>query len=332
MKRLFPPPCVDARRRGAFSVLVKRHLSLFAAACVLAVGPPAPSVEAAPGRAGCVTTAERIKGEALQALVTGPAETLLARDIARAEREFEALLAGRSGLEAADTLTAFASELNTAYSNGDPLQAEANAKAVVYARRALDEFIALYGEEHAEVALAWQTLGELSSRADPSDPDNLALGAFDTAYRMSAKVVGATEYETALYLHQLAKAWGRPNRVGGDAARIIQVAGWFEQALTVTASLTCKPDMPQFQLLEYMDTMTLNGRPRDAIGAFQRWQARIPGWEFAAAQAGMTMRDAGYGEEARELMRIADMEWFGRDAASPDEDAQDASSVSPPRP
>lgn len=217
---------------------------------------------------------QRVSYDQFMAMVAGPALRLDTGDIAGAETEFETLLArqaarhGAQSLAVADHLTAFGLALFT-QPEPEPLQAEMKRRSLLYFRRAIPAYRAVFGPDHAEVALAIGTYADGALRIAPEDPPRDLDAALDEAHRIYAARHGATDLVTAVTLLRLAAVRGAPSRTNGDPAAIEAAAAVYRRTIPTFEAAPYSAVAPNvFSAYLGMARMyLLNGRPAEAAAA-----------------------------------------------------------------
>ncbi|HEX6742531.1 MAG TPA: tetratricopeptide repeat protein [Sphingomicrobium sp.] len=180
-------------------------------------------------------TKDRLPDAKMERLAAQPMAVVRSEGVAAGKAAFERLLAdtrmrkGPRSVEAADLLTAFAVELYL--ENPEPGSAEYEA-AREYLKDAVPAYVAAFGPNHPEVALALNTRADIERKQSPDDPSPLVDSLLQQALRIRMKSLGPSNAETAANLAQLASISALPKRLERDPNGLATADSYYRRAIT----------------------------------------------------------------------------------------------------
>lgn len=255
-------------------VFLALALPLVASAAVAQTAPPSPINRPAAG----AETKDRMSNEDMRALVRRPVDEILSGEVARGERDFEALLQARSrdtgpaSVEVADTITAMGVTL---YSDARDQNNDAmKRKSVAYLARAITAARAAFGPDHPEVALALNDYADVERKIDHADPPPDVESSLEEAYRIRLAALGPWNAETGATLAYLGQVKGLPSRTKGDAGKVAQAAALLSRAIEIANhNLVSKPGDPAWMYLSLAYLYVANHSLPRALSNFSKSEA-----------------------------------------------------------
>ena len=199
----------------------------------------------------------------MREIVKGPMQAVQARDLARGEREFEALLAattarqGVHSLEVGDALMSFGVEV---------FAAGYREQAVDYVKRAVDAYRTARGPDDVEVAVALHSYADLMTELHPDSLNASAIAAAQEALRIRRLKLGPGDIETAGAYVTLGRLRGAPVNTAGDQARIAEAATLIRSGIAIYArSANAAPDEVPGAYLLLAELYARNGQAADTL-------------------------------------------------------------------
>jgi hypothetical protein len=210
-------------------------------------------------------TKERRDDEALKRQLATPLASAKAGDMARADREFQAILAevktqhGANSLQAADIVSAFGVELYN-------LERKTEAKA--YLKRAIAAYRAATGPDNPEVAVSEHDYANIELDLDPDAVSPELVEAVRDALRIRRKSLGEANAETAVTYVLLGRITGDPKLTQGDDARIKAAADLIRTGAAELAKIeTAKPGDRASASYRLAELYAHNGRSAETLAA-----------------------------------------------------------------
>ena len=179
-------------------------------------------------------TKDRLPVEMMERLVAEPMAVVRSDGLEAGEAAFDRLLAdtkarkGPRSVEAADLLTAFAVELYLENHEPDSPELEAARR---YQKDAIPAYVAAFGPNHPEVALALNTQADLEREQSPQDPPPSVDSELRQALQVRARSLGPTDPETVATLVQLADIRGLPERLKRDPNGVAAADSLYRRAI-----------------------------------------------------------------------------------------------------
>lgn len=230
-------------------------------------------------------TADRLPSARTARLVAGPMGLVEKKDMAGAQRLFEADLTrakAKGGLQAADLLYAFAAQLWIH---------NHKAESIVYRRRAVEAYRAA-APGSPELALALSKLGHTLWDRTPSHPPPEAVAALREALAIREKTLGRGNAETGLSYMALGAVEGLPAHTGRNPAKVAQAGEKIRLAIRL---LSAAPNVDQDDLPNArVALVNLYARNGDAAAALKA------ATELAAAEPNVSAEELRGSAEAFE--------------------------------
>lgn len=179
-------------------------------------------------------TKDRLPDAVMERLVGEPMAVVRDKGLVAGQAAFDRLLTetrarkGRNSVEAADLLTSFSVQLYV--ENSEPGSAEFEA-ARRYLKDAVAAYVAAFGPDHPEVALALNSRADLERQMSLEDPSPLVDDLLQQALRIRTQSLGPRDAETVANAVQLASIYALPNRLKRDPGGVARADAYYRRAI-----------------------------------------------------------------------------------------------------
>ncbi len=261
-------------------------------------------------------TRDRLPDSVIERLVEQPMAVVRKSGLPAGEAAFDRLLTetkerkGPRSVEAADLLTAFGVQLYV--ENSVPGSPESEA-ARHYLRDAVPAYIAAFGPNNPEVALALNTRADIERKQSPGDPPPLVEALLDQALSIRTQTLGPHNGETVATLTRLADIHALPHRLKRDPAGVVKTDSLYRRAIAGALPGPEGDDLSNKAALEVRlaEFHARSGDPRVALTEVRNALAISKDWRPAERRCllvesrlyefGLLMSERGMGNEAEAL-------------------------------